>query len=850
MSASSTSSAPAGHRTRADGWPPRHLTPVPAEDVARGDGPLYVDFIETFCRVTKESFAAPTGALIEVRPWTASMIGHIYARRPDGRLRHRQALIGLPRKNVKSTTGAGLGLGALVLGADGSEVYSCAADKEQARIVFGTARRMVEMDPELSGLLKLYRDAIEYLGTGSIYRVLSAEAFTKEGLNPNTVLFDEVHAQPNRELWDVLALASGARVDPLMVGITTAGVRSDSTGQDSLCYGMYQYGRQVAAGEVTDPSFFMAWWEAHPDADHRDPEVWRDANPGYGDFIDPEDFAAAVQRTPEPEFRAVDLAAPILTTSGWAKMRDVAVGDHVYAHDGSPTRVVGVSEIFSGRDCFRVEGADGRSVVCDAEHWWPVETYNPGTNGRRSQWVTTQWIHDHPELIKYLLPGGAVDSPAIDLPIDPYVLGMWLGDGKSTAPELAAHRDDVPHVTEQVAAAGYYCRVREDSSASRVYISTQPIRRHGSAVCDTFRGRLVAAGLLGSKHIPEQYLLASKAQRLALLQGLMDTDGTVAAGRARFTNTNRFLADGVLYLARSLGWKPTLRVKSNRYGGYFDVAWTAYHDGDLLPFRMTRKSGRLSTAPAARTRAGRIKVEAVPVESRDTRCIAIEHPSHTFLAGEGLMPTGNTKRCNQWVATSAAWLPHGVWPGLTDPSPVPDLADVVLGFDGSFSNDSTALVVVQVGDVPHIDVVTCWERPPGSDTSWRVPIVEVEDAIRAACRRWNVREIVCDPFRWARTYQTLEDEGLPIVEFPQSPQRMVPATQRFYEAALNEGLTHSGDPALARHIDNCVLRVDQRGSRLSKDTKNSPRKIDLAVAAVMAFDRAHIETVDVTANVW
>lgn len=838
MPASSTSSARAARRGRTDGWPPRHLTPVPAADIRRGDGELYVDFIETFCRVTKDSFAAPAGDLIQVRPWTRKLLGHLYARRPDGRRRHRQGLIGLPRKNVKSTTGAGLGLGGLVLGPEGSEVYSCAADKEQARIVFGTARRMVEMDPELSGLLKLYRDAIAYAETGSVYRVLSAEAFTKEGLNPNKVIFDEVHAQPNRELWDVMALASGARVDPLMVGITTAGVRTDSTGQDSLCYGMYQYGRRVASGELVDPAFFMAWWEAAAEADHRDPATWRDANPGYGDFIDPEDFASAVLRTPEPEFRALDVETPILTTSGWVKMRDVAAGDHVFAHDGSPTRVVGVSGVFTGRECFRVQGSDGRSVVADAEHWWPVETYDPRANRRESRWATTQWIHDNPSLIKYLLPGGAVDSPPVELPIDPYILGLWLGDGTATAPELAAHCDDVPHIAAQVASAGYHCRVRHDACASRVYVSTSPIQRHGSAACDTLRGRLVSAGLLGAKHIPEPYLRAAPEQRLALLQGLMDSDGTVAAGRPRFTNTNRLLADGVLYLARSLGWTPRLRVKSNQYGGYCDVAWTAYRDDELLPFRMSRKACRLNAAPAARTRAGRIKIEAVPVESRDTRCLAIEHPSRTFLAGEGLLPTGNTKRCNQWVSTSETWLPHGVWDDCAEERPIPDLADVVLGFDGSFSNDSTALVAVQVGEVPHVDVVACWERPAGSDPSWRVPIVDVEDEIRRACRRWQVREIVCDPFRWARTYQALEAEELPIVEFPQSPQRMVPATQRFYEAVLNGGLTHSGDPRLARHVDNCVLRVDARGSRLSKDTKNSPRKIDLAVAAVMAFDRA------------
>jgi phage terminase large subunit-like protein len=166
---------------------------------------------------------------------------------------------------------------------------------------------------------------------------------------------------------------------------------------------------------------------------------------------------------------------------------------------------------------------------------------------------------------------------------------------------------------------------------------------------------------------------------------------------------------------------------------------------------------------------------------------------------------------------------------------------VVLGFDGSFNNDSTALVAVSCpaeGELPHIEVVAAWERPQNASNDWSVPILDVEDEIRNACRRFAVREIVCDPFRWARTYQILEDEGLPIVEFPQSPARMVPATQRFYEAVLNRGLTHNGDARLSRHIGNTVVRTDSRGSRISKDSKASPRKIDLAVSAVMALERA------------
>jgi phage terminase large subunit-like protein len=217
---------------------PLHLTKVPAADIRRGDGAEFLDFTQ-FLRVTKDSVGGNAGEPMVMRDWQNDMLGRLFARKENGRLRHRQALIGVPRKNGKSALGAGIALYALAFGIKGGEVYSCAADKEQARIVFGTAKKMLELEPQFGSMFKCYRDAIEFPSAGSVYRVLSAEAFTKEGLNPHAVLFDEVHAQPNRELWDVMSLATGARVEPILVGITTAGVKSDSSGADSLCYGMY-----------------------------------------------------------------------------------------------------------------------------------------------------------------------------------------------------------------------------------------------------------------------------------------------------------------------------------------------------------------------------------------------------------------------------------------------------------------------------------------------------------------------------------------------------------------------------------------------------------------------------------
>jgi phage terminase large subunit-like protein len=480
------------------------MTPVAIADRKRGDGPLYTEFAEAVCRVTKDSVAAPAGELLHLRDWQKELLNHALARRPDGRMKHRVALIGMARKNGKSALAASMGLSALTLGGNGSEIYSCAADRDQARIVFGTAKRMVELDPELSSMFTLYRDVIEYKDKGSVYRALSAEAYTKEGLNPSPiVIFDEVHAQPNRELWDVMSLAGGARSDSLLLGITTAGVKTQANGQDSLAYSLYQYGQKLVKGELIDPSFFFAWWEPkNPEADHRDKQLWIESNPGFADIVDAEDFESAVLRTPEAEFR--------------------------------------------------------------------------------------------------------------------------------------------------------------------------------------------------------------------------------------------------------------------------------------------------------------------------------------------------TKRTNCFVSTATAWLPTGSWEALIDTERTPEPGeDVILAFDGAFSNDSTALIAWLLGgDKPHLMVVGIWERPDDAEQGWHVPVAEVEQTIIDTFRNSNfqTKEIVFDPARWQRTFMVLDEQGMPVVSYPNSAERMVPATQKFYEAVVNQSFTHDGDERMARHITNCVTKQSSRGVMVAK--ASSKRKVDAAVAAIFGYDRA------------
>lgn len=486
---------------RPESWPPRWLTPIPQQDLIASRGDEVSDFIDALCIQTKDTVAGRAGDRILLRNWQRELLTHIFAVRPDGQLRHRTALVGMARKNGKSAMSSGIALWGLFMGEPGSEIYSCAADRDQARIVFGDAKRMIEAEPEMMEQAKLYRDAIEIPSLGSVYRVLSSEAFTKEGLSPTLVVYDELHAAPNRELFDVMTLGMGARREPLLLAITTAGVKTDNTGQDSVAYNLYQYGQRVAKGETDDPSFMMAWWESPIDSNHRSHDTWAMANPAFGDLNSVEDFESAVKRTPEAEFR--------------------------------------------------------------------------------------------------------------------------------------------------------------------------------------------------------------------------------------------------------------------------------------------------------------------------------------------------TKRTNAWVSSNQAWLPSGTWDVRAELREIQPDTEVVLGFDGSFSGDASVIVGVTIEEQPHVFLVKAWEKSPNDRDDWRVDTSEVESEIILACNKYKVREVACDPFRWQRSMQVLQDVGIPIVEWPStSAARMIPACAKFYDAVVQEKLTHDGDPLLARHISNAVIKTDRLGPRIVKEHRGSPRKIDAAVASIIAFDRA------------
>jgi len=353
-------------------WPPAWVTPSTLEFGSRGDDA--VDFINTFVTLTKDSVAGTAGQAIRLRPWQEQLLAETLEVDEQGLFKKRTALWGKARKNGKSALMTGLGLWFLINGDEGGEVYSCAAEKEQARITFGDARKIIEREPELASICNIYRDVIEVPSTGSIWRVLSAEAYSKEGLNASAVLFDEVHALKDRTMWDVMQLSMASRRQPIMLATTTCGVKSDSTGQDSTAYQLYQYGQKVARGEIVDPSFYMAWWEAPLDADHKSEATWIAANPGYGDLNSKADFESMVKRTPESEFRTKRCNQWVSSQNAWlpagvweSLQADIVVDDYAEV-------VLGVDGSFNG-DTTAIVAVSVPKSKDEIPHVWLVKAW-------------------------------------------------------------------------------------------------------------------------------------------------------------------------------------------------------------------------------------------------------------------------------------------------------------------------------------------------------------------------------------------------------------------------------------------------------------------------------------------
>ena len=280
-----------------------------------------VMFIESLCH-TKGTWAGKPFELID---WQEQIIRDLFGvLKPNGYRQFNTAYIEIPKKQGKSELAAAVAL--LLLCGDGeerAEVYGCAADRNQAKIVFDVAVDMVRFCPALSKRVKILESQkkITYLPTNSSYQVLSADVANKHGFNTHGVIFDELHTQPNRKLFDVMLQGSGdARMQPLYFLITTAG--NDT---NSICYEVHQKAIDIAEGRKVDPTFYSIIYGAAEDEDWTDPEVWKKANPSLGITVGIDKVKAAcesAQQNPGEEnaFRQLRLNQWVKQSVRWMPM--------------------------------------------------------------------------------------------------------------------------------------------------------------------------------------------------------------------------------------------------------------------------------------------------------------------------------------------------------------------------------------------------------------------------------------------------------------------------------------------------------------------------------------------------
>ncbi len=320
----------------------------------------------------------------------------------------------------------------------------------------------------------------------------------------------------------------------------------------------------------------------------------------------------------------VDVNTPIPTPDGWSTVKDLSVGDVIFGRDGKQCNIIKKSPIYKDRKAYKFIFDTGEEIVSSYTHEWNINhSYWRG----KEKTLTTQQIVDLYNRYRsksfYIKLSESLDLPEIDLPIDPYTLGVWLGDGSSWSGEVYGSTDDLIEIMENV-----------------VY-EKLPIRNRENHSIQTIKGMYNKThNLYRNKHIPSIYLRSSTEQRLQLLRGLMDTDGSVEkSGRCEFYQKEDVLIDQVRELLSSLGVKTNKRCKIIEGVKYYTLSFCT---SKYRVFNLKRKYDRQQNLKD-HPKNYRLYIKDIQeVEPRETQCITVDNDDHLFLCGKQMIPTHNS----------------------------------------------------------------------------------------------------------------------------------------------------------------------------------------------------------------
>lgn len=360
------------------------------------------------------------------------------------------------------------------------------------------------------------------------------------------------------------------------------------------------------------------------------------------------------------EGKALDIYTSIPTPNGMILMQDLKVGNQVFDENGNICNVTGATDIMYDRPCYKITFSDGSQVVADAEHLWVVDdeqsrsskarqgrrkaTKKKGTDQRNkcltSMTLKTEWMVPHvkkgAKLNYSVNVCKPVNYPKQNLIVDPYLLGAWLGDGHSDGGQITSADEEIL-----------------DQFRSNGFTITKYSAKYAYGILK-FKVLLRKVGVLKNKHIPLEYLLSSVEDRLALLQGLMDTDGfTDELGRCEYTSVDPHLAAHAYQLITSLGIKVYLTEDRAVLNGKYIGQRYRLRFKTLTPvFRLKRKLNKQLAAKKPKNNCRLIK-SIEPVESRPVKCIEVDSPNHMYLCTEAYIPTHNSQFLKQLALIKA-----------------------------------------------------------------------------------------------------------------------------------------------------------------------------------------------------
>lgn len=335
-----------------------------------------------------------------------------------------------------------------------------------------------------------------------------------------------------------------------------------------------------------------------------------------------------IVQMPPQHGKALPIDTPILTTKGWKAHGDLKPGDFVFGDDGKPKKVLFNFGKYMWHT-MKMDFADGISVISAHEHLWKIYADHDNHKGRQEEITETQDIFTKKHRRSpYIKADAVLDMPHKTLPVDPYILGLWLGDGISAQGVIISGKQDVKS----------YTGIGEIREVKDGYFRV---------LVPGLSRKLRLCGLLGNKHIPADYFTASVEQRYELLRGLMDTDGTVdKKGRCEFTQKDGTLANDVYILLRTLGIKPTKHIydailNGRRVGKKMRLMFTP--DKNVQIFKLARKQARIDNKTANdRNDKKKFFIQAI-TENADFMVNCIQVDGGMYLAGMDLIPTHNSE---------------------------------------------------------------------------------------------------------------------------------------------------------------------------------------------------------------